>query len=891
MNQPKEYYAFISYKREDEKWAKWLQHKLEHYRFPTNLNGRTGLPKNIRPIFRDVTDLSPEPLEQAINNALIGSEWLIVICSPRSAKSPWVCKEAQSFIDLGRADHIIPFVIEGNPFSNDIATECYPEALLNLTGSKELLAANINEMGRDAAIIKVIARMFNLKFDVLWQRHEKEKRLRRLFIICGVLLFAIIATIIAVKFINLSRDLEATIGDRDQALTQVRKDSVVLTEHLQRITRDSLNLAEQRDSIRLQYDVIERTNRRLAQTQNDLIISNTNLKNSNILLEEEKEQVKRENWHMMLNQSKAVAARALELLNQGDAYTATLLALEVLPKDMNNPDRPWTKEADEVLRKACAIKFKTYQHEVDSVYKVYFDEQTPIAKKDKDGNLFAHDKHGEYYARSIGKSIYIYNQMTDSVVLKRHIDPLDAVYEGLDIYGLVMSNDMVYCTDGIYIYAVNFITGTTKICKGVGFINKIAYCYDEERLVSYESLGGGNYCINTYSFSYESVRAYYLGKELYIAPYHDIICLPTPRGDMVYTYSRLTGVEYFDFFKGETHAFIRRSFYPYNIICFSKDNCLSFCLKEDSLAVFNNFLGTKKCLIPKPNGEIRTPMFSDNNKYLYFILDNKEDSTINLLLWDMAHNDLRTIYEAKTNKRHTVTISNVEIDVTSNILKFEASRRIYCYDIKADQMVLNVDDRYGDTNLRGLALWCFNQGTDLYLIESEDRESVMHIDSRRWRYNQKTINGTDYYINDTCVIDSVGKKKTEYFLVASTKDGEKRILRLRYLSNKYDISPDGKRIAIEELADNYHRIINVYNTDDGVLVGSLDLTDALFSRTAPNVECLMFSEDNNYISITAQRGKNAIWNFPPIQDVIVSARERCNGCKLTTEQKKVYLLE
>lgn len=39
MDNNREYYAFISYKREDEKWAKWLQHKLEHYRFPTNLSG------------------------------------------------------------------------------------------------------------------------------------------------------------------------------------------------------------------------------------------------------------------------------------------------------------------------------------------------------------------------------------------------------------------------------------------------------------------------------------------------------------------------------------------------------------------------------------------------------------------------------------------------------------------------------------------------------------------------------------------------------------------------------------------------------------------------------------------------------------------------------------
>jgi len=179
MQEQKEYYAFISYKREDEKWAKWLQDKLEHYRFPTNLSGQPNLPNHIRPTFRDVTDLNPGLLAEEINNALSNSEWLIVVCSPRSAKSPWVCKEAQTFIDLGRADHIIPFVIEGIPFSDTTATECYPEALLNLTGSKELLAANINEMGRDAAAIKVVARMFNLRFDALWQRHEREQQKRR----------------------------------------------------------------------------------------------------------------------------------------------------------------------------------------------------------------------------------------------------------------------------------------------------------------------------------------------------------------------------------------------------------------------------------------------------------------------------------------------------------------------------------------------------------------------------------------------------------------------------------------------------------------------------------------------------------------------------------------
>lgn len=237
MEEGKEYYAFISYKREDEKWAKWLQYKLEHYRFPTNLNGRTNLPKNIRPTFRDVTDLNPGLLAEEINNALCNSEWLIVICSPRSAKSPWVCKEAQTFIDLGRADHIIPFVIEGNPFSKDAATECYPEALLNLTGSNELLAANTNEMGRDAAAIKVVARMFNLRFDMLWQRHERTKRRRWFFAAACILVFALASSGVGVYMTYLN-----TLIDRQNQQLCITIDK--LNKELNTISDNALDKKE-----------------------------------------------------------------------------------------------------------------------------------------------------------------------------------------------------------------------------------------------------------------------------------------------------------------------------------------------------------------------------------------------------------------------------------------------------------------------------------------------------------------------------------------------------------------------------------------------------------------------------------------------------------------------
>lgn len=63
MEQNKEYYAFISYKREDEYWAKWLAKELEHYHLPTILNGK-NLPKNLRPVFRDIDELSAGNLQK-----------------------------------------------------------------------------------------------------------------------------------------------------------------------------------------------------------------------------------------------------------------------------------------------------------------------------------------------------------------------------------------------------------------------------------------------------------------------------------------------------------------------------------------------------------------------------------------------------------------------------------------------------------------------------------------------------------------------------------------------------------------------------------------------------------------------------------------------------------
>ena len=78
MEQNKEYYAFISYKSEDAEWAIWLQHELEHYHLPTSFNGNDDVRQELRPVFRDIDELSAGNLPDQIKRALVNSQNLIV---------------------------------------------------------------------------------------------------------------------------------------------------------------------------------------------------------------------------------------------------------------------------------------------------------------------------------------------------------------------------------------------------------------------------------------------------------------------------------------------------------------------------------------------------------------------------------------------------------------------------------------------------------------------------------------------------------------------------------------------------------------------------------------------------------------------------------------------
>lgn len=297
MGTNKEYFAFISYKSEDAEWAMWIQHELEHYHLPASFNGRSDVPQELRPVFRDIDELSAGNLPEQIKQALINSQNLIVICSPQAAGSPWVNQEVETFISLGKTNRIFPFIVEGSSPS-----EFFPPALLNLPKDKERLGGDVSKKGRDAAFVKVVAGMLGVTFDSLWNRYEKEK-------------------------------------------------------------------AEEERKVREQRDCLLRI------------------------------------------QSRLMAKEAKELILEHQYDTACLIALEALPKNMELRDRPYVREAEEVLRDASIDKSPIIRF----LEATYFND---------DGSLAVTTEKG-YFIR-------IWNSQTNTDIKRLHL--LELAPEGLDNY-------------------------------------------------------------------------------------------------------------------------------------------------------------------------------------------------------------------------------------------------------------------------------------------------------------------------------------------------------------------------------------------------------------------------------------------------------------------------
>jgi len=190
------FWAFISYSHHDKVLAKKLQRRLETYRVPRRLVGRVNahgtVPARIAPIFRDRDDLhAGADLKASVQTALQQSRWLIVICTPDAARSPWVNREIIEFKRLHGERYVLALIAAGEPFASNFpgreAEECFPPALrraLNAAGEAEgeplePIAADLRPEGDGPrrAPLKLLAGMIGVGFDELVRR-DLQRRMR-----------------------------------------------------------------------------------------------------------------------------------------------------------------------------------------------------------------------------------------------------------------------------------------------------------------------------------------------------------------------------------------------------------------------------------------------------------------------------------------------------------------------------------------------------------------------------------------------------------------------------------------------------------------------------------------------------------------------------------------
>jgi tetratricopeptide (TPR) repeat protein len=198
------YFAFLSYSHKDQELADWLHRELEEFRVPSNLVGRLtengAIPRRLTPVFRDAHELAAaDDLGEEILAAIASSQFVVVLCSPDSARSRWANAEIEAFKRCRPEGCVFAAIASGEPFASEIPgredEECFPPALRQKfdrrgrpTGKRaEPLAADLREDGesRRLGFIKLVAGMLGVGLDDLLQR-ETTRRQRRLAVLAAL---------------------------------------------------------------------------------------------------------------------------------------------------------------------------------------------------------------------------------------------------------------------------------------------------------------------------------------------------------------------------------------------------------------------------------------------------------------------------------------------------------------------------------------------------------------------------------------------------------------------------------------------------------------------------------------------------------------------------------
>lgn len=220
------YRAFISYNRADSAIAAALAVSLSRF-------ARPWFAMRAMRVFLDKNSLATDPtLSGAIDRGLAQSEWFILLASPASAASPWVCHEVAWWVAhrplskmiIARTDGTIAW---GGPGAVDFdwaLTTALPPPLRGRFASEPIWAdlgpaaatprkTVSNPVFRDGFLL-VAAPIHGVSKDVLWNTERVAHRKR--------IAFAAGATLAIVAFASVGRNQYAVSMDRKENLASIQ---------------------------------------------------------------------------------------------------------------------------------------------------------------------------------------------------------------------------------------------------------------------------------------------------------------------------------------------------------------------------------------------------------------------------------------------------------------------------------------------------------------------------------------------------------------------------------------------------------------------------------------------------------------------------------------------
>ena len=169
-----------------------MQNFIQGYKIPAKLEDRPDLPKRIGRVFRDEDELAGDELTPQIEEALRQSRYLIVVCSPNSAKSKYVNEEIEYFKSWGGETKILPYIIAGKATTDEDPDCCYAPALKENQMKYQIVGGDAQENGAEAASVKLSAGMLRLEFNTLYDRFRKAENRKRKSVITAITAFALL---------------------------------------------------------------------------------------------------------------------------------------------------------------------------------------------------------------------------------------------------------------------------------------------------------------------------------------------------------------------------------------------------------------------------------------------------------------------------------------------------------------------------------------------------------------------------------------------------------------------------------------------------------------------------------------------------------------------------